>query len=238
MQPLLKVDNITVYYGKIKALENVSLEVYEGEVVAVIGRNGAGKTTLLKSIIGLVRPVSGRIYFGGRDITDLPPWDRAKIGIAYVPEGRRLFPYLTVYENLMMGAYTVRDKSTISRQLSRVFTLFPRLKERRTQLARTLSGGEGQMLAIGRGLMTIPKLLMMDEPSLGLAPIIVEELFDTIKKLKDQGVTILLVEQNARKALEVADRCYVLETGRVILHGDAKSLAENPLVKKAYLGVA
>ncbi len=237
MQPLLKVDNITVHYGKIKALENVSIEVYEGEVVAVIGRNGAGKTTLLKSIIGLVKPISGRIYFGGKDITDLPPWDRAKIGIAYVPEGRRLFPYLTVYENLMMGAYTVRDKNVISRQLSRVFSLFPRLKERRSQLARTLSGGEGQMLAIGRGLMAVPKLLMMDEPSLGLAPIIVEELFDTIKKLKDQGVTILLVEQNARKALEVADRCYVLETGRVILHGDARSLAENPLVKKAYLGV-
>ncbi len=234
---MLRVEGLTVHYGKIRALERVTIEVGRGEVVAVIGRNGAGKTTLLKAVMGLVRPTTGKIMFMGRDITDLPPWVRAEMGIGYVPEGRRLFPYLTVMENLLMGAYVVRSREDVERGLQTVFQLFPILRERRNQLARTLSGGEGEMLAIARGLMSNAKLLLMDEPSLGLAPIVVKEVFKVIKRLKERGVTILLVEQNARKALEVADRCYVLETGRVVFHSDAKSAMEHPMVKKAYLGI-
>ncbi len=234
---MLRVEGLTVHYGKIRALERVTIEVGRGEVVAVIGRNGAGKTTLLKAVMGLVRPTTGKIMFMGRDITGLPPWVRAEMGIGYVPEGRRLFPYLTVMENLLMGAYVVRSREDVERGLQTVFQLFPILRERRNQLARTLSGGEGEMLAIARGLMSNAKLLLMDEPSLGLAPIVVKEVFKVIKRLKERGVTILLVEQNARKALEVADRCYVLETGRVVFHSDAKSAMEHPMVKKAYLGI-
>lgn len=233
---LLKVKDISVYYDKIMALHNVSLEINEGEVVAVIGRNGAGKTTLLRTIVGLANPKSGEIKFLGEDILSKPPWERARMGIGYVPEGRRLFPYLTVYENLLMGAYTIKDKKIIEENLERVFRLFPRLKERQRQLAKTLSGGEGEMLAIGRGLMSNAKLLLMDEPSFGLAPIIIEDVYNTIKKLKDEGITILLVEQNAKKALEVADRCYVLDSGEIVYSADAKEAVKDPLIKKLYLG--
>ncbi len=234
--PLLKVENVTVYYGKIRALHNVSLEVNPGEVVAVIGRNGAGKTTLLKSIMGLVELVSGKISFQEKDITPKPPWERAYKGIGYVPEGRRLFPYLTVYENLVMGAYTIKDKEVMKKNMERVFRLFPRLKERQKQLAKTLSGGEGEMLAIGRGLMLNAKLLMMDEPSFGLAPIIIEDVYNTIEKLKSEGITILLVEQNAKKALEVADKCYVLDQGEIVYAADAETAANDSAIKKLYLG--
>jgi len=234
---LLRVENLTTYYGKIMALDNVSIDISEGEVVAVIGRNGAGKTTLLRSIMGLVKPAKGRILFRGEDITGKPPWIRAKLRIGYVPEGRRLFPYLTVEENLLVGAYTLKDKEEIYRRLKAVYRLFPRLEERRSQLARTLSGGEAQMLAIGRGLMVNPRILLMDEPSMGLAPKIVDEVFDTISSLKEkEKVTILLVEQNARKALEVADRVYLLDTGRVVLHARADEARNDPRVRKIYLG--
>ncbi len=234
--PILKVENLTVYYGKIRALSNISLEVDEGDVVAVIGRNGAGKTTLLKSIIGLVKPQTGDISFSGENITSKPPWVRASLGIGYVPEGRRLFPYLTVQENLIMGAYTIKDKKKVYENLEKVYEIFPRLKERRKQLAKTLSGGEGEMLAIGRGLMSNAKLLLMDEPSFGLAPIIIEDVYNTIEKLKAAGITILLVEQNAKKALEVADKCYVLDQGEIVYEADAKTAANDPAIKKLYLG--
>ncbi len=234
--PLLKVENVSVYYGKIRALHNVSIEVSEGEVVAVIGRNGAGKTTLLKSIMGLVELENGKVYYKDEDITSVPPWERASRGIGYVPEGRRLFPYLTVYENLLMGAYTIKDKGTVKRNMERVFKLFPRLKERQRQLAKTLSGGEGEMLAIGRGLMSNAKLLLMDEPSFGLAPIIIEDVYSIIQKLKSEGITILLVEQNAKKALEVADKCYVLDQGEIVYAADAETASNDPAIKKLYLG--
>ncbi len=233
---LLRVEDLTTHYGKIMALNQVSLEVGEGEVVAVIGRNGAGKTTLLRSIMGLVKPTSGRILYKGNDITGEPPWIRARLGIGYVPEGRRLFPYLTVEENLLIGAYTLRDPAKIADRLEFVYTLFPRLRERRSQLARTLSGGEAQMLAIGRGLMMDPRILLMDEPSMGLAPKIVDEVFQTIGRLSMEGVTILLVEQNARKALEVAGRIYLLDTGRVVLHSSAEEAKRDPRIRKIYLG--
>jgi len=233
---LLKVENVSVYYGKVRALHKVSLEVNEGEIVAVIGRNGAGKTTLLKSIVGLVELSEGKIEFKKEDITSLPPWERASKGIGYVPEGRRLFPYLTVYENLLMGAYTIRDKKIIKENMERVFRLFPRLRERQKQLAKTLSGGEGEMLAIGRGLMSNAKILLMDEPSLGLAPIIIENVYETIQSLKEEGITILLVEQNAKKALEVADKCYVLDQGEIVYSADVETAAQDASIKKLYLG--
>ncbi len=233
---LLKVEKLTVFYEKIRALHDVSLEVNQGEVVAVIGRNGAGKTTLLKSIMGLVEFASGKIIFQGKDITSMHPWERAYQGIGYVPESRRLFPYLTVYENLLMGAYAIKDKNIIKKNMERVFQLFPRLKERQKQLAKTLSGGEGEMLAIGRGLMLNAKLLLMDEPSFGLAPIIIQDVYKTIELLKSEGLTILLVEQNAKKALEVADKCYVLDQGELVYMADAKTAANDPLIKKLYLG--
>jgi branched-chain amino acid transport system ATP-binding protein len=232
---LLKVENLTAYYGNICALENVSIEVNKGELVAILGSNGAGKTTLLRCISGLLKPKAGKIFFENTDITNLPPWERVMMGITMVPEGRRLFPFLTVLENLYVGAYRRKDKNLFN-DINGIFKLFPALKERSKQLAGTLSGGEGQMLAIGRGLISKPKLLLMDEPSMGLMPRLVEELFNVIDKLKKGGLTILLVEQNARKALRIADRAYVLETGRIALHGDAKELINNPLVKKLYLG--
>lgn len=233
---LLRVENLVAYYGKILALDKVSIEIDKEEVVAVIGRNGAGKTTLLRSIMGLVKPASGRILFRDIDLTRQPSWVRARMRMGYVPEGRGLFPYLTVEENLLVGAYTVKNKEKIVERLEFVYSLFPRLKERRKQLARTLSGGEAQMLAIGRGLMNDPQILLMDEPSMGLAPKIVDDVFTTILRLKDEGVTILLVEQNARKALEVAERVYLLDTGRVVLHARADEAREDPRVKKIYLG--
>jgi branched-chain amino acid transport system ATP-binding protein len=232
---LLKVESLTAYYGNIRALENISIKVDKGELVTIIGSNGAGKTTLLKCIAGLLRPRTGGIFFEDTDIIGLPPWERVKMGITMVPEGRRLFPFLTVLENLQVGAYTRKNKNFVE-DVNEVFKLFPVLKERRRQLAGTLSGGEGQMLAISRGLISSPKLLLMDEPSMGLMPRLVEELFTVINELKNRGLTILLVEQNARRALSVADRAYVFETGKIALSGDAKELAKNPVVKELYLG--
>ena len=233
---MLEVSELTVYYGKVLALDRVSVSVGRGEVVAVIGRNGAGKTTLIKAVMGLVAPRTGTIRFEGIEITRLPPWRRAELGIGYVPEGRRLFPYLTVEENLIVGGYLIKSRRELQERLEEVYNLFPRLRERRRQLAGTLSGGEAQMLAIARGLMNKPKLVLMDEPSQGLAPKIVEELFKVIARLKDEGYSILLVEQNARKALEVADRVYVLDTGRVVYTAPVEEAKRNPLIRKAYLG--
>lgn len=233
---LLEIKRLNAYYGKIHVLKDVSLTINRGEIVAVIGANGAGKTTLLKSIMGFIKSVEGKIIFRGEDITHLPPWERVKMGISIIPEGGGLFPYLTVYENLLMGAYLEKSRKVIKERLNLVYELFPILKERKNQLARTLSGGERQMLAIARSLMRKPELLLLDEPSMGLMPKLVDRLFEVIKRLRDEGITILLVEQNARKSLEIANRGYLLETGRVVLTGTADELRENPLVKKAYLG--
>jgi len=230
------MENVNVYYGPIHALKNVSLSVEEGSIVSLIGANGAGKTTTLKTISGLLRPRSGTIRFKGQDITSRPAQDIVALGISQVPEGRRVFPAMTVMENLEMGAYRRKDKDGIARDLENVFKRFPRLKERRKQLAGTLSGGEQQMLAIGRALMARPVLMLLDEPSMGLAPLLVREIFEIIKDINANGTTILLVEQNARMALSIADKAYVLETGRVVLEGDAKEMLESDQVKKAYLG--
>ena len=236
MTALLKLENVHTYYGSIQALKGVSLDVHEGEVVTLIGANGAGKSTTLRSINGLNHPRRGAISFQGRDITRTPAHEVVKLGIAQSPEGRRLFPRMTVTENLEMGAFQRKDKHGIQEDMDRVFMLFPRLAERKTQRAGTMSGGEQQMCAIGRALMARPKLLMLDEPSMGLAPIFVQRIFDTIVEVNKQGTSILLVEQNALMALEVANRGYVLETGRVALADDAKSLRANEQVRKAYLG--
>ncbi|MCD6551356.1 MAG: ABC transporter ATP-binding protein [Thermotoga sp.] len=227
-----------VYYGAIHALKGIDLRVPKGKIVTLIGANGAGKTTTLSAIAGLVKVQEGKVFFNDQDITNTPPHVINRMGIALVPEGRRIFPELTVLENLMMGAYNRKDKEGIKQDLEWIFSLFPRLKERLKQLGGTLSGGEQQMLAIGRALMSRPKLLMMDEPSLGLAPILVSEVFDVIKKINEEGTTILLVEQNALGALKIAHYGYVLETGRIVLEGEAKELLDNEMVKKAYLGVA
>ncbi len=233
---MLEVRGIHVYYGKTRALAGVDLEVGEGEVVTVVGRNGAGKTTLIKAIMGIVEPVKGSIVFMGRDVTRTPPWERARMGLGYVPEGRRLFPYLTVEENLILGGYNIKDRRELFERLEEVYALFPRLRERRRQLARTLSGGEAQMLAIARALVAKPKLLLMDEPSQGLAPVIVDEIFRKIAELKEAGQAILLVEQNVKKALEVADRVYVLDMGRVVYSASAEEAASDPVIRKIYLG--
>jgi len=234
---LLEVEGIDVFYGELQALWGVSLKVDEGEFVALIGPNGAGKTTTLKAISGLLKPAKGQIVFDGKDITGLPPHTIAAMGIAHVPEGRQIFPGLTVLENLKIGAYVRRAREKFEESLEFVFSLFPRLKERRNQIAGTLSGGERQMLAIARGLMSRPKLLMLDEPSLGLAPKLVLEVMDTLKRLHGEGLTILLVEQNVKYALELADRAYVLETGRVVMEGPGRELLEDPRIKSAYLGI-
>ncbi len=235
-EPLLRVDEIETFYGSIQALRGISLEVRDGEIVTLIGANGAGKSTTLRSINGLNHPRRGRIAFEGRDITTMPAHDVVKLGIAQSPEGRRLFPRMTVLENLEMGAFQRRDRSGMQEDIERVFTLFPRLAERKSQKAGTLSGGEQQMCAIGRALMARPRLLMLDEPSMGLAPIFVDRIFETIVEVNKQGTSILLVEQNALMALQVASRGYVLETGTVALTDDAKQLAQNEDVRKAYLG--
>jgi branched-chain amino acid transport system ATP-binding protein len=234
--PLLEVEGIETYYGSIQALKGISLEVHDGEIVTLIGANGAGKSTALRSINGLNHPRRGTIRFGGTDITRMPPHEVVKLGIAQSPEGRKLFPRMTVTENLEMGAYQRKDKTAFKGDMDRVFDLFPRLAERRSQKAGTMSGGEQQMCAIGRALMARPKLLMLDEPSMGLAPIFVERIFETIVEVNKQGTSILLVEQNALMALEVARRGYVLETGHVALADEAKALAQNPEVRKTYLG--
>ncbi|MGB9682932.1 MAG: ABC transporter ATP-binding protein [bacterium] len=231
---MLKIEEIDVYYGVIRALKEVSLEVNDGEIVTLIGANGAGKTTTLKTISGVIRPRKGRVLLDSKDLTKMAPHEIANLGILQVPEGRRIFGNLTVMENLLMGAY--RRKDDISDDLEWVFNLFPRLKERQKQNAGTLSGGEQQMLAISRALMSKPRLMLLDEPSLGLAPLLVFNIFETIKEINRQGVTILLVEQNAYMALQIAHRAYVLETGKVVLEGTGKELLNNEMVRKAYLG--
>ncbi len=235
MAPLLKVDNIEVYYGVIKALKGVSFEVNKGEIVALIGANGAGKTTILHTVTGLIKPKSGSIIYNDNDITKIPAHKIVSMGMAHVPEGRRIFSQLTVLDNIKLGAYTRKDKTEIEKSLKYVYERFPRLEERKNQIAGTLSGGEQQMLAMGRALMSKPDFILMDEPSMGLSPLLVSEIFDIIKVINDGGTTVLLVEQNAKKALSIADRAYVLETGSIALSGDAKDLMNDESVKKAYL---
>jgi branched-chain amino acid transport system ATP-binding protein len=234
---LLTIESLHTYYGHVHALKGIDLHVNEGEIVSLIGANGAGKSTTLRTISGLVRPREGRILLGGEPIEAVPAHQIVERGISQAPEGRQVFSTLTVTENLNMGAYTLgADREAIEENRQRVFSLFPRLEERKMQLGGTLSGGEQQMLTIGRALMARPKLLMLDEPSLGLAPILVKTIFETIRAIKERGVTILLVEQNARAALKVADRGYVLETGKVVLSGSAQELLQDERVRKAYLG--
>ncbi len=233
----LRIEGMHVHYGSIHAVKGVSIEVKKGQIITLIGANGAGKSTTLKAIMNLVKKSSGKVYFQGIDITDKPTHTIVQLGIAMVPEGRRIFPNLTVYENLMMGAYNRKDLDGVEKDLEWVFSLFSRLKERLKQPGGTLSGGEQQMLAVARGLMTRPKLLMLDEPSLGLAPLLVKEVFEVIQRIRDEGVTILLVEQNAYGALKIADYAYVLETGRIVLQGPGNELLTNDDVRKAYLGV-
>lgn len=233
---MLKVTDLQVYYGVIQALKGISFEVNEGEVIALIGANGAGKTTILHTVTGLIDQKAGKIEFEGKDISHTPAYKIVAEGMAHVPEGRRVFAELSVYDNLMMGAYTRKDKKEIAETLAMVYKRFPRLEERKKQMAGTLSGGEQQMLAMGRALMSKPKIILMDEPSMGLSPIFVNEIFDIIKAVSASGTTVLLVEQNAKKALSIADRAYVLETGKIILEGDAKVLMNDERVKKAYLG--
>ena len=233
---MLKVTDLQVYYGVIQALKGISFEVNEGEVIALIGANGAGKTTILHTVTGLINQKAGKIEFEGKDISHTPAYKIVAEGMAHVPEGRRVFAELSVYDNLMMGAYTRKDKKEIAETLAMVYKRFPRLEERKKQMAGTLSGGEQQMLAMGRALMSKPKIILMDEPSMGLSPIFVNEIFDIIKAVSTSGTTVLLVEQNAKKALSIADRAYVLETGKIILEGDAKVLMNDERVKKAYLG--
>jgi branched-chain amino acid transport system ATP-binding protein len=234
--PVLELEHVHTYYGAIHALKGISLDVQDGEIVTLLGANGAGKSTTLRSINGLNHPRRGRISFQGLDITNVPPHVIVQRGVAQSPEGRRLFPRMTVFENLEMGAFQRSDRSAMKEDIDRVYSLFPRLAERRTQKAGTLSGGEQQMVAIGRALMARPKLLMLDEPSMGLAPIFVEKIFEIVVEINKQGTPILLVEQNALMALEVADRGYVLETGHVALADDAKALRTNEQVRKTYLG--
>jgi len=233
---ILNVEDVHSYYGTIQALKGISIEVHEGEIVTLIGANGAGKSTTLRSINGLNHPREGTITFQGSNITDTPPHEIVKMGISQSPEGRHVFPRMSVLENLEMGAYQRDNRLEISQDLDRVYTLFPRLQERRVQKAGTLSGGEQQMLAMGRALMARPKLLLLDEPSMGLAPIFVEKIFEIIREINDQGTPILLVEQNALMALDIANRGYVLETGHIALADDAKALRDNEQVRKTYLG--
>ena len=233
---MLEIKDIEVYYGMIQAIKGISFEVNEGEVIALIGANGAGKTTTLHTITGLLSPKKGSVIFEGKDITKVPAHKIVSLGIAHVPEGRRVFAELTVYENLKMGAYTRKDKDEIEKTLEMVYKRFPRLEERKNQLAGTLSGGEQQMLAMGRALMSHPKIIVMDEPSMGLSPIFVSEIFEIIKEISEEGTTVLLVEQNAKKALSIANRAYVLETGNIVLSGDANVLMNDESIKKAYLG--
>lgn len=233
---MLKVKDLNVYYGKIHAIKGITFEVNDGEIVTLIGANGAGKTTTLQTVSGLLRAEKGIISFQGEDISKVKPHQIPDLGIAHVPEGRQVFAEMTVYENLVMGAFIRKDKREIAQDMEMVFNYFPRLKERSKQIAGTLSGGEQQMLAIGRALMTRPKLLLLDEPSMGLAPILVDEIFSMIQTINSAGTTILLVEQNANKALRIANRGYVLETGKIKLHGTSEELLTNDEVRTAYLG--
>ena len=233
---MLEVKDLQVFYGMIQAIKGISFEVNEGETVALIGANGAGKTTTLHTITGLLSPKKGSVVFEGKEITKVPAHKIVSLGMAHVPEGRRVFAQLSVYQNLKMGAYTRKDKAEIDEMLETVYKRFPPLKERQNQMAGTLSGGEQQMLAMGRALMSKPKIVLLDEPSMGLSPILVNEIFDIIQSLNKAGTTVLLVEQNAKKALSIADRAYVLETGRIVQSGDAQVLLNDESIKKAYLG--
>lgn len=233
---MLHVENLQVYYGAIHALKGVSFHLDKGEVVALIGANGAGKSTVLKTISGLLRPREGLVTFEGQVLEEVPPQDIVRKGVIHVPEGRKIFPRMTVTENLEMGAYIHADRAAINRDMESVFERFPRLKERRNQLGGTLSGGEQQMLAIGRGLMAHPSLLLLDEPSMGLSPLLVEQIFDIIQDINEQGTSILLVEQNAQMALAIADRAYVLETGKIVMQGTGDDLLQDSSVIEAYLG--
>ncbi|MEM4000861.1 MAG: ABC transporter ATP-binding protein [Saccharolobus sp.] len=235
---MLKAHKLNVAYGILQVLWDVSFNVEKGEIVALIGPNGAGKTTTLLTLAGINTPISGEIYFNNSRITTLSPYERVELGLTLVPEGRKIFPYLTVYENLLSGAYSRRARKKIKDSIEFVTNLFPVLKERKNQLAYTLSGGEQQMLAIGRALMSCPSLLMLDEPSWGLAPTIIETIMTTIKKLREEGITILIVEQNVMDALEISDRAYVLETGRIVLEGYGKDLVNNDYIRRVYLGIA
>ncbi|MDO8484261.1 MAG: ABC transporter ATP-binding protein [Candidatus Limnocylindrales bacterium] len=234
---VLSINDINTYYGSIHALRGISLEVRQGEIVALIGGNGAGQSTTLNSISGLVRPRSGKILLNGEDLSRFQAHEIMAKGVVQVPEGRRIFARLTVNENLKMGAFVVSDKAAVAERTEQAFEMFPRLKQRQNQVAGTLSGGEQQMLAMSRALMSDPKVLLMDEPSMGLAPVLVDQIFDTIRQLHERGTTILLVEQNARKALEIADRGYVIETGQIVLADRAENLRDNEMVQKAYLGI-
>lgn len=233
---MLEVNDLQVYYGMIHAIKGVSFHVNEGEIIVLIGANGAGKTTILHTITGLIAPKGGQVVFEGKDITKTPAHKIVELGMAHVPEGRRVFAQLSVYQNLKMGAYTRSDKNEIEESLEMVYKRFPRLEERKNQMAGTLSGGEQQMLAMGRALMSKPRIILMDEPSMGLSPILVNEIFDIIQSVSASGTTVLLVEQNAKKALAIADRAYVLETGKISLDGNAKDLLNDDSIKKAYLG--
>ena len=233
---LLEVKDLEVYYGVINALKGISFEVNEGEIVTLIGANGAGKTTTMQSVIGLIPARHGSVIYDGHDITKMPCHKIVHLGMSQVPEGRRIFQELSVYENLMMGAYSQGKKANFKEDIEKIYDRFPRLKERRNQIAGTLSGGEQQMLAMGRALMSHPKLLMLDEPSMGLSPLLVDQVFEIIKDINKDGTTILLVEQNAGKSLAISDRAYVLETGSIVLSGTGKELANSEMVKKAYLG--
>ena len=233
---MLEVKDLQVYYGMIQAIKGISFEVNQGEVIALIGANGAGKTTTLHTVTGLISPKSGQVLFEGKDITKVPAHKIVSMGMAHVPEGRRVFAQLSVYQNLKMGAYTRKDKDEIRQTLDMVYEHFPRLEERKNQMAGTLSGGEQQMLAMGRALMANPRILLLDEPSMGLSPLLVQEIFDIIQNVHKEGMTILLVEQNAKKALSIANRAYVLETGRIVKENDAQALLHDEAIKKAYLG--
>ena len=237
-RPLLEFRDVQTHYGRIEILKDVNYRVNEGEIVCLLGGNASGKSTTMKTILGIVRPTRGEVHFAGEVINDVRTADRIKRGIATVPENRRLFPHLTVLENLEMGAYTRSDPAGIGEDLERVFELFPRVHERRSQRAGTLSGGEQQMVAFGRALMSRPRLIIMDEPSMGLAPALVDQSFDTIKSINEQGVSVFVVEQNANAALSIADRGYVLQTGRVVIEGEAQELLANTELKRAYLGQA
>lgn len=233
---LLEIKDLEVFYGVIQALKGISFSVDEGEIITLIGANGAGKTTTMQSVIGLIPKKAGTVTYNGENITHTPAHKLVGKGMAQVPEGRRIFQELTVYENLLMGAFLNKNKKEIKEDIERIYTLFPRLKERKSQIAGTLSGGEQQMLAMGRALMSKPKLLMLDEPSMGLSPLLVDEVFNLIKEINKDGTTILLVEQNAGKSLAISDRAYVLENGKIVLTGTGKELMESDMVKKAYLG--
>ncbi len=233
---MLEIHDLEVYYGVICALKGISFEVNEGEIVTLIGANGAGKTTTMQSVVGLIPKRAGKVIFNGNDITKTPCHKIVHMGMTQVPEGRRIFQELSVYENLLMGAYSIKDKSSFKNDIDAIYERFPRLAERRNQIAGTLSGGEQQMLAMGRAIMSHPKLLMLDEPSMGLSPLLVDQVFEIIKDINRDGTTILLVEQNAGKSLAISDRAYVLENGKIVLSGTGKELSESEMVKKAYLG--